>query len=368
MDRRDFLKTTGAAAIAATGLATAAKAARVADRTAADHAATAAPGLVRSTRTLRLVSPWHDDVSPIGDHVRRLARRIETAMDGRWHIEAIANAGSGLEAVMTGDADLYIASENDHVGFHPAFAFFAGLPAATGLDASGLQAWLLTAGGQELWDALGGQFNIKSLLAGHTGAAPGLWSHAPLAAPGDLAGKRIAVSGLSREVARGLGAEPVSMPAGRIAAAFAAREIDIAEAPDASLATRRTLAAAAPYGTSSEFALDGAAISLGMRASFWDGLTGSERIVLSALASEAFASALAEQTADLAMTADIKSHAPSQVPTLELLAQDISLATAKIAETVVAQMAGHDALSRRIDHSYMAFRSLTGRREPVAIG
>lgn len=368
MHRRDFLRTTSAAAIAASGLTGAAEAARVADRTAADHATVASPAILRSTRTLRLVSPWHDDASPVGDHVRRLAMRIAAAMDGRWRIEAITTEGHGLAAVMTGATDLYIASENDHLGYHPAFAYFAGLPAATGLDAEGLHAWLAAAGGQELWDGLGREFDIKSLLAGHSGGAPGLWSQAPLATPGDLAGRRIAVSGLSREVARGLGAVPVSIPAGRIAAALAAREIDIAEAPDASLATRHAIAAAAPYSAISEFSLDGSAISLGMRASFWDGLTESERIVLSALASEAFASAMAEQTADRAMTADLVSHASQQVPAIGLPAQDISLPIAKIAETVVAQLAGHDALSRRIDHSYMSFRRLTGRRQPVAIG
>ena len=361
MDRRDFLKTTGVAALAASGLAPAAEAARVADRNAAESAAEHAPPLpvpaiTTSARVLRLVSPWHDDASTAGDHVRRLTRRIEVAMGGRWRIEPIGAAGSGLEAVMTGDADLYIASENDHLGFHPAFAFFAGLPAGTGLGARALQAWLASSGGQELWDGLASEFNIKSLLAGHTGAAPGLYSRAPLTSPGDLAGKRIAISGLARDVARGLGAEPVTLPASRIAAALASGEIDIAEAPDATLAARRSLAAAG-HGGISEFNADGSTISLGFRASFWDGISESERVILSALAGEAYGQSLAEAAAEHIMSERVRAASPSLVAPVAPLPQELCRAIGRIAATVVAETAGHDALARRIDQSCMAFRA-----------
>jgi len=44
-----------------------------------------------------------------------------------------------------------------------------------GLTADELFAWIQYGGGQELWDALSGQFNIKPLLPTSTGCQMGGW-------------------------------------------------------------------------------------------------------------------------------------------------------------------------------------------------
>ncbi len=50
--------------------------------------------------------------------------------------------------------------------------------------------WLTVGGGRLLWDDLAAEVGVKSLLAGHSGAPPPLWSAAPLAGLSDLpAGK-----------------------------------------------------------------------------------------------------------------------------------------------------------------------------------
>ena len=63
----------------------------------------------------------------------------------------------------------------------PAFHFFAAIP--FGFTADELFAWVQYGGGQELWDALSGQFNIKSLLCTNTGCQMGGWFTREITSP-----------------------------------------------------------------------------------------------------------------------------------------------------------------------------------------
>jgi hypothetical protein len=64
---------------------------------------------------------------------------------------------------------------------HHGFQFFAAIP--FGLTADELFEWVQYGGGQELWDALSGQFNIKSLLCANTGCQMGGWFNNEIASP-----------------------------------------------------------------------------------------------------------------------------------------------------------------------------------------
>src|SRR5260370_36249335 len=86
----------------------------------------------------------------------------------------------------------------------PAFHFFAAKP--FGLNADDLFAWIHYGGGQELWDALSGQFNVKSLLPTSTGSQMGAWFAREINSPGDFKGLRFRVTRPRAEVHRRLGA------------------------------------------------------------------------------------------------------------------------------------------------------------------
>lgn len=347
MRRREFLKSTSAAALAAGSLA---------------GPAAGAEGTARA-RTLRLATPWPDDVSGPGDHVRRLAATINAAAAGRWLVE-VATSATAFADVMRGDADLYIAAEAAHVAHDRAFAWFAGLPAGIGLDADAHADWIANGGGQDLWDDVAGRFNVKALLAGWSGAAPALWSRVALLAPADLAGRRIAVDGLAREVAAGLGALPVAVAADEIADALAAGEIDMAMAPDASLATRARLAAVAPHGYRTKLDLTGGAIGLGMRLSFWNGLAAGDRVLLAALAGQAFAASRSEAAAEAALAASLPAGLLAPIGRIAAAIDD---AIERVAASVVAEAAGAAEITRRIDCSMRATRARAGRSDAIAL-
>ena len=250
MDRRSFLKTTTAAAAATAAIAPRARSESTA---ASDSCSTSAPAIHAGTRDLVLAMPWRESVSGPADQGFRIARRLEAALDGRFRIVPRYHGHGGVEAVMTAEADLYFGTENHNLSLHPAFAYFAALPGAGVFNADDLAAWLTIGGGQEHWDDLAAEFNIKPFLAGHLGRWPGLWSSRPVDSLADLAGQRVAVQGLARDVMRGIGAEPVHVPAEDLAAALRSGDIAAAEygGPLTSLAlalltTRRAMEEGAP--------------------------------------------------------------------------------------------------------------------------
>jgi TRAP-type mannitol/chloroaromatic compound transport system substrate-binding protein len=335
MDRRDFLKTTSAAAVAA-GAASA---------TAASEAQTA-PAVLSGVRQLTLASSSRD--LP-GSGVDRLARRIETATDGRYRIE-FASAGA--------DADLTYGGAWRHASLNRAFAFFAGLPFSQGLDAAGLQTWLAVGGGAMLWDELAAEFGFKSLVAGHTGPSVGVWAAARLEAPSDLAGGQVYVEGLAGDVLRDLGATPAMLAPEELRAALADGRLQAAEwlgplavaAPDLQPLAQRLYQPG--------FNRNGLLLSLGVAKRLWDGMSVADRAIFEACAAQEYHLSLTDARAHVLIASQVEAPTkwPVRLPWPSRLAEAFDQAAADAVERIAAI----DPASRRIHDSYQAFRRMLG--------
>ncbi len=360
MHRRNFLKGSSAAAFVAGTVAMAANAAKAAD----DANALAAPAIVPQRRTLRLVSLWPDAVTGPADHIHRLVRRIEAATDGHWTMEideTTAGRTDPFKAVMTGDADVYLGHEHAHRELNPAFSYFAGLPCGTGMDIDHMNAWLMAAGGQELWDELTAQFNMKGLVIGHSVPIRGLVTRQPIRTRADFRGKRMAVTGLAADVLKAIDAIPVELDRPSLATLIEDTSLGGIELYDPTIALpgwqSARLNAIAPHHMLPGLSETGHAITLGLRRSFWDGLASSERIMLSALASEAFITSRADALAlararDQMSDAAIGTNDHKRPPHWNIVANELS----RIAAAIVADLSGYDTHSSRINASYMAFK------------
>ncbi len=371
MDRRNFLISSSAVAL---GIGTAAAAAASAAKAADDAQALASPAIMPTRRALRMVSLWPDAVTGPGDHVRRFARRVEAATDGRWAIEIADETVAGADAfkaVMTGDADLYVGHEHAHRELHPAFSYFAGLPCGTGMHVDQFNVWLVAAGGQELWDDLAAEFNTKSLVIGHSGNTWGLFARQPIRTRADVHRRRIAVDGLAAEVLKAVDAEPVEGLLDPLSALLSEPSLDGVEVygpafHTISRETRLRLDRGTQTALFPGLNDTGYAITLGVRRGLWDGFAQSERVVLSAVAAEALAEGRAEITTlsrafdHMTQPAEISGNDWSR-PHWQAIATEL----ARIAETIVADLAGHDEPTRRINASYMAFKGL-GKSAPSA--
>ena len=219
------------------------------------------------------------------------------ATGGRMSFVPSFEVADGLAAVRAGEADLYFASAHDHVEAHRGFAYFAGLPGDRGLSPQHLQTWISLGGGQALWDELAGDLGIKPLLAAHTGSRSYLLANARIDSMAALAGRKAHVAGLARDVARGLGLEPVSIAPGQLAGALQRGEILAAECGGAITGYALGLHAAAPYWAGTSIHRNGTALSLAIRRDLWERLPDSEQAALTAAAAAEYQLSLAEEEA-----------------------------------------------------------------------
>lgn len=347
MDRRDFLKSTGAVAAAST-LA-------VGQSLAADHqSSVATPAVNRGIRQLRLALPWADGFAGPADWANRLARSIALLGQGHLEVSHQYSTDDGLAAVQKGDADLFFGDLNAHAGQHRGFSFFSGLPGECGLPPRLLNTWLVAGGGQALWDELGAEANIKPLLAAHTGPTSYFMASRRIETVGALAGCRMQINGLGGDVARGLGLEPVNMAPAHIADAIANGELLAAECGGAIATYAVGLTRGAAYSAGTSINRNGSALALAINRPFWESLQDSEQAVLTAAAASEFNQSLAEEEAHRHLL-----HPAADANRIWPIALELDHAIRQIADAVVAHVAGSDAATRRINHSYNAFRRST---------
>ena len=341
MDRRDFLKTTGAAAVAA---GTAAGTPATADD-ADGIARPAAPAILSGVQDLTLASTSPTDLAGAG--AERLARRLEAATGGRFRIEV--RHGSG-------DADLGFGSA--HHSAHAAFAFFAGLPFAQALDAAAMQTWLGAGGGQMLWDELAAAHGFKPLVAGHTGESAGVWAAARLERVSDLAGLRIAVTGIAGDVLATFGATPVEISPQELKAALADGRIAAAEwlgplaavAPDLQPLTQRLYQPG--------FHSTGALLALGIRRQLWERFSAADQAIFEACAAQEYHLSLTDAQAHALIARQVEL--PEKWPVRLAFPAEMASALEAATRDAVVRLAEFDAMARHIHDSYQAFRAMLG--------
>src|SRR6056297_1238805 len=199
---------------------------------AAAAAPLATPAIAQDRRELSMVTTWPKNFPGLGTGAQRLADRITAATDGRITVNLYAagelvGAFESFDAVAAGNADMWHGASYYWQGKSPGFAFFTAVP--FGMTATENDAWLYHAGGQDLWDELGAQFNIKAMPAGNTGVQMGGWFRNEVTSVDDFNGLKFRMPGLGGEVLRKLGAAVQALPGGEIFPALQSGAIDATE-------------------------------------------------------------------------------------------------------------------------------------------
>ncbi|MDQ2090520.1 TRAP transporter substrate-binding protein [Marimonas arenosa] len=264
MERRKFLK--GAALGAgATALAT--------------------PALAQGGRQLTIVSTWPRDFPGLGTSAQRLAKRIGEISDGHFNVEYFAagervGAFDVFDEVASGNSQAYIAADYYWVGKHPGFAYFTAVP--FGMTTPEWNAWVKFGGGQELWDELSGEFGLKALTCGGTGAQAGGWFNKEMNSPDDFKGLKMRIPGLGGTVLSKLGASTVSLPGGQIYENLVSGSIEATEWVGPYNDYFMKFYEAAKYYYTGGMHEPGGGLAFGMNASWWGSLTDYEKAVLTA--------------------------------------------------------------------------------------
>jgi TRAP-type mannitol/chloroaromatic compound transport system substrate-binding protein len=326
-----------------------------------------APAIAQGLRKLTMVTDWPEGTPGLQTGAVRLAQTIGAASGGRIKIEVFA-AGAlvrpfeTFDAVSAGIADMYHSDEYYFEKKSPAFNFFAAVP--FGLTADELFAWVHHGGGQQLWDALSGQFNIKSLLCLNTGTQMGGWFTQKIASLETLRGLRYRMPGLGAEVLRRLGAVVVTLPGSEIVPALKSGAIDASEWVGPWLDMAMGLHKAAGHYYYPGFHEPGTGSSLGINRRLWESLDPGDRRIIEMAAACEYARSLAEFNANNAFS--LRKLRDESL--IEIVRFDDSLLKAflKISEEVVAETGASDELSRKIHASYRQFRDSTMHWSDVA--
>jgi TRAP-type mannitol/chloroaromatic compound transport system substrate-binding protein len=272
MDRRSFLKTTGAVA-GATALPI-----------AAASAATelTAPALATGRHRLQLGTRYRIAQPGTSTFLTRLAESVSAMSDRR--IELVAPAA----ATRASEADLVLGFPEGQGELAMAHDIVAGIP--NGLDEPRAVAWLNFGGGARLWSDLAYESDLKVFYAGHTGASPWLWSRLPASKVDRLTGLDVETTGFGRKIAELIG--------GRVGFVGEATLVDgFALVADLVRGLPRTYADACV----SPFHANGRLLALSMAKPAWAKLNSSDQAILEAGAAAIAPIASAELAAHGAM-------------------------------------------------------------------
>jgi TRAP-type mannitol/chloroaromatic compound transport system substrate-binding protein len=320
------------------------------------------PAIAQGLREFKMVTTWPRTLPGLGASPERVARSITALSGGRLNVKVFAagelvGAFESFDAVSTGLADMYHASEITWGERSAAFPYFCNVP--FGFTATEINSWVHYGGGQLLWDELSAGFSLKPFLCGNTGAQMGGWFTKELTGIESYKGLRYRMPGLGGEVLRRLGAVVVNLPAGEIIPSLRSGAIDASEFVGPWNDMALGLHTAAKYYYYPGFHEPGAALSLAVNKRLWDSFSTTERAVIETAAAAENDRSLAEFVANNAIALQQLVNNPA----IEIRkVDDASLqALGKISGEVLAEASRKDDLTRRVYESFIKFRTATIR-------
>ncbi|MCY4244766.1 MAG: TRAP transporter substrate-binding protein [Gammaproteobacteria bacterium] len=316
-----------------------------------------APAIAQGVKELKMVTSWPKNFPGLGTAAARFGRRIEAMSDGRYKVRVYG--GGELvhplkchDAVQEGTAELYHSAEYYYQGKSVGYNFFASVP--FGFTPPEMDAWLHHGGGQELWDRLSADFNVKPFPCGNSGSQMGGWFKKRITSASDFRGLKMRMPGLGGRVINELGGTAVTLGGAEIMPALEAGTIDATEwvGPwnDLAFGFYKIVKNYHYPG----FHETGTVLSLGINKNFWDRLSRGDQEMFTACAIAENNVDLAEFNANNSKALDtlINEHGVNLVEFPDSVFREMGAA----AKDVLAAAGATDATSRAIYDSFIKFR------------
>lgn len=227
MKRRDFLSKAAIAGLAGgTALLTGCQS----GETPANQAA--APAQVKKTIQWKMATTWPSGMPILQTGAEAFAKRVDTLSDGRLKITVYAAnelvpALGVFDAVSAGTVECGSGGAYYWADKDPACQWFSAVP--FGLNPQGINAWLYSGGGIELWDEVYGQFNLIGRPMNNTGVQMGGWFNREINTLDDFKGLKIRLPGLGGKVIARAGGTVVLLSGGEIFTSLERGVIDATE-------------------------------------------------------------------------------------------------------------------------------------------
>ena len=335
--------------------------------TGAVAAPLATPALAQARKEMAIVSTWPRDFPGLGTSAQRLAGEIEKLTDGGIVVTYYAagervGAFDAFDEVASGNAQAYIGADYYWKGKHPGWAFFAAVP--FGLTYPEMDAWIKFAGGQELWDELAGEFNLKNFACGNTGDQAGGWFNKEMESPSDFEGLKMRIPGLGGDVLSKLGASPVSLPGAQIYENLVSGSLDAAERVGPYNDYFMKFYEAARYYYWPGMHEPNTQFALGMNKRWYESLSGTEKLIVKAACDQENAMQIAEANANNGVYLDklVREHGVE----LREMNDDLFDAMGEAAVEVFEEVRDFDPLAGKIHDSFAKAREEVGGYMAIA--
>lgn len=216
MERRSFLLKTGGALAAAGAVA-----------------AAGAPNVIAQPKyRWRLSTSWPPKFHPPGIAAELLAKTAEELSGGRLHIDVygggeLVPAFENFEAARQGTIQAGHSAAYYWAGKEPATQWFTAVP--FGLNTQGTQAWLVSGGGQKLYEEVYSAFNLVPRRGGPTGVQMAGWFRKKINSIDDFKGLKMRIPGLGGKVIARAGGTVTLLPVGDIFPSLERGVIDATE-------------------------------------------------------------------------------------------------------------------------------------------
>ncbi|MDF1780874.1 MAG: TRAP transporter substrate-binding protein [Alcanivoracaceae bacterium] len=356
MDRRKFISALGLGA-ATTALAACGK----------QDCATTEGATTSKTYHWKMVTTWPKNYPGLGTSPEKFAKLVKQMSAGRIEIKVyganeLVPAMEVFDAVSQGSAQMGHGAAYYWKGKHPATPFFTSVP--FGFTAQEMNSWLSYGGGQELWDELYSQFNLKPFACGNTGTQLPGWYNREINSVNDLAGLKIRMPGLAGEVLKRLGATPVQLPGGEIFTALESGAIDAADWVGPYNDLTFGFYKIAKYYYHPGWHEPGPTLELVINKAAWAELPDDLQAIVRAAAAWANDDMLSEYTArNNAALQELKEKHGVQ---LRRLPDEVLVALKRESDNVLTELTADNEFAQRVYDSFRAFESSVRNYSAIA--
>jgi TRAP-type mannitol/chloroaromatic compound transport system substrate-binding protein len=305
----------------------------------------------------KMVTTWPPNFPVFQEGVERFADEVRTMSDGRLDIKVFAG-GELVPALQTFDAVSQGTVEMGHgaayywAGKVPAAQFFSAVP--FGMTAKGMNSWLYSGGGIELWDELYEPFGVVAFPMGNTGVQMGGWFNKRIDSVPDLKGLKMRIPGLGGKVLAKAGGTPVLLAGGEIYTALERGTIDATEWVGPFHDQRLGLYRAAKYYYYPGWHEPGTTLELTVNRKAWDQLPEDIKTIVrvAAMATNQWMYSQFESL-NLKALSELKKKGVQVLP----FPDDVLAELRRLTEEALDEEAGKDAQFKRVYETYKSFRA-----------
>jgi TRAP-type mannitol/chloroaromatic compound transport system substrate-binding protein len=315
------------------------------------------PVVSQQTFNWKMVTTWPANFPVFQEGAERFADMVNEMSDGKLNIQVYAGgelvpALQSFDAVSQGTIEMGHGAAYYWSGKVPAAQFFAAVP--FGMTAKGVETWIYSGGGLDLWRELYEPFNVLPIPMGNTGVQTGGWFKKKINTVNDLSGLRMRIPGLGGNVLKKAGGNPILISGSEIYTALERGVLDATEWVGPYHDLRLGLNRAASYYYYPGWHEPGTELELIINSNAWDRLPPDLRSIINNAA----------QATSMWMLSTMEFHNAESLKELrtkqniEILEfpHEVTAELKRLAKEVLEEEAAADPEFKRIYDHYNTFR------------